>query len=142
MAARYGTEFWTTGDFEVARRELTRLMPHIRWLVIVDLLPVAARHGLQDFVDDSFADIAKQEDPKEGVSAMVRAIHYLPLCDPRRDLLRQYWVLAVDSDNPRMGSLIDGFELLDPQAERLHGLNLWLAPELHWGPVNGSHVYR
>lgn len=115
MAARYATEFWTAGEFEVARRALGGLTPYIRAHVFVDLLPVATQLGEHDFVDEAFDDIAAQEDPNEGVSYMVQALKFLPLGDPRRDMLRQYWFLSEDSDNPRMNSLIDGFELLDPK---------------------------
>lgn len=119
MAARYATELWTAGEFEIARRALAGLPPHIRAQVFVDLLPVATRFGERNFIDEAFNEIATQEDPNQGVSNMVQALKFLPLDDPRRDMLRQYWFRSVDSENPHMSSLIDGFELLDPKDQAL-----------------------
>lgn len=119
MAARYATEFWTAGEFEVARRAVAGLPPHARSQVFVDLLPVATRLGEHDFVDEAFVEIAAQADPNEGMSNMVQALKFLPIDDPRRDMLRQYWFRSVDSENPRMSSLIDGFELLAPEDQAL-----------------------
>jgi hypothetical protein len=115
MAARYATEFWTAGNFEVARRALAGLPLDIRVQVFVDLLAVATRLGEHNFVDQAFDEIAALEDPNEGLSNMVQALKFLPLEDPRRDMLRQYWFRSVDSHNPRINLLIDGFKLLDPE---------------------------
>jgi hypothetical protein len=46
---------------------------------------------------------------------MIETLKFLQSGDTRRDLLRQYWFLSVASENPRINSLIDAFELLDPK---------------------------
>lgn len=119
MAARYAPEFWTAAKFEVARKELVGLSSHIRAHVLVALLPVAARLNSPDFVDEVIEEIATQKDPNDGVQHMIEALKFLPLDDPRRDLMRQYWFLAVDSDQSRISSLIDSFQLLDPKDQAI-----------------------
>ncbi|RQP25387.1 hypothetical protein DZC73_11230 [Albitalea terrae] len=119
MAARYATDFWTAGELEVVRRELAGLAPIVRTHVLLSLLPVAVRLGAHDLVDQAIEDIAAQKDPNDGVSYMVQAIRYLPADDPRRNLLRQNWFLAVNSDKPRISSLTDALELMDPEDQVL-----------------------
>lgn len=115
MAARYAGEYWTTDELGVARSELAGMSPDQRVHVLVDLLSVATKLGAQDLVDEAFEHISAQKDPNDGLSYMVQALKFLPLRDARRDLLRQNWFLALDSDKPRISSLIDGFEVLDTE---------------------------
>lgn len=113
MAARYATEFWTIAELDIARSKLTGLEAYSRHQLLIDLLPVAVRLGIRDLFDEAFNAIAKQGDSNIGVSNMVQALKFLPLGDSRRSMLRQFWFLAVKLENPNIGSLIDGFELLD-----------------------------
>lgn len=115
MAAHYATEFWTPAELEVVRKELARMAAHVRTYVLIALLPVAVRHAAHDLIAEAFDEIAAQENPNDCVSAMVKALNFLPTGDPRRKLLPQSWFLAVDSDNPRINSLIDAFDLMDPE---------------------------
>lgn len=115
MAARYATDFWTVEELDVVRTRLPSLAPHVRAHVLVDLLPVAIRLGARDLADEAIEEIQAQKDPNGALSHMVRAHEFLLAADPRRDLLRHYWFLSLDSDKPRTSPLIDAFELLDPE---------------------------
>lgn len=113
MAARYAGEYWTVKELEVVRSELTEMRSDLRVITLIDLLPVASRLGTHDLVDETFVQIATQENLSIRLSYLVQAIKFLPQEDTRRSLVRQYFNLALNSDNPGIGSLISGFELLD-----------------------------
>lgn len=119
MAARYAAEFWTTEEFEVACRTLKDCESHARVHVSVDLLPVAKLLGKHDFINGVLEEIALQEDPNTRLRHMAGTLESLPQDDSRRDLLRQYWFHAAALEEPQISTLIDSFELLDPEDQTI-----------------------
>lgn len=113
MSARYAAEYWTTEELVEVRRRLVGSASYVRTIVLTDLCAVADRLGAAELKNEAIQAIEAEEDPNSSLSHIVKLLAALPANVDCRNLLHRKWLLAADSEKPRVSSLIDGFEAMD-----------------------------
>lgn len=113
VSARHVPEYWTTEVLAQVRRWLVDFDSYVRIRVLIELCAVADRLGAADLKSEAIQAIETEGDPNISLSYIVRLLEVLPSNEVCRNLLHRKWLLAADSEKPRVSTLIDGFEAMD-----------------------------